>query len=176
MPTWHRGQRPGLAYGIHQQPLTRLNAGDSVLRVLFGIKADGFWTNPGTATQLELQSSMNNLTAFGIVTTIGNGAEAVPSPIGQPDDVAPPTQRWLFNAASTMSLTSFSGTSSTWTMGFRANWESNQSEGMVLATGLPAGDTLGVWLSIDTTSGPWATPSAGDIAWYTIWWSLLTKL
>lgn len=176
MGTWVRGQSAGLSYGRHNLLLARLSPGDSLMTIRFGIKADGFWTNPGAGSQIQIQASELNYTAFGIVTTVGNGTETPPSPVGTPVDAAPPTQRWVYLASSAMSLTTFSGTSSTWTMGFTANWEANRSEAQVLATGFTAPSALDVWLVIDTPDGAWLTPSPGDIAWYTVWWSLLRKL
>ncbi|HEX8838224.1 MAG TPA: hypothetical protein VF748_14880 [Candidatus Acidoferrum sp.] len=146
-----------------------------MLRVLFGLRADGFWTNSGTAGQTDLLASMSNQIAFGIVTTIGPGSETPPSPMAHPNDVAPPTQRWLFRAEMSMRLTSFSGASSTYTLTTGDQWEKNETEGQVLATGFAAPNHLNVWLSIDTVVGNWSTPTPGDQAWYTAWWSVLLK-
>jgi hypothetical protein len=177
MTHWTRGSLAGIDYGKASVPLVRLVPGDSLLRVHYGIKMDGFWTAGGLpATESALKAAMTNATSFGIVTVIGSGSEVPPSPVTHPGDVAPPTQRWVHLATSSPSLTSFSGTSSTWTMGFSASWEDNDSESQVLATGFTAPNALDVWLSIDTQGGPWSTPSGTDLAWYSVWWSVLAKL
>lgn len=153
--------------------MASLSPGQTLLRVRFGLKGDAFWTNSGTASQSDLQASMTNFTSFGIVTTVGIGTEPVPNPATSPLDQNPPTSRYLYLATTTMSLTSFSGTSSTWTMGFEYPFMDVSTEGMVKATGFVAPDTLNVWITIGTSAGAWTTPTVGDIAWYSYWYSLL---
>lgn len=173
---WARGQVTPLAYGKNHVGLVKLSPGQSVVRVLFGIKADGFWTTSGTSTQLDIQVSMSNATAFGLVTTIGNGGETPPDAWTAPQDALPPTQRWLFRAVSSMSFLDMSGNASTWPVGFNSTFESCETEGQVLAPAMSPGLTLNLWLAISTPLGAWSTPTPGDVAWYTAWWSVLTKV
>lgn len=165
----------GVPYGPESRRLAALSPGNSILRVRFGFKADGFWTNPGAGTQTEIMASFSNTTSFGLVTTIGNGTETVPSPVLHPGDAAPPTQRWIYLATNSMSFIDMSGTSSTWPVGFSSPFMDVQSEAQVLATGFSSPETLNLWLAFDTQSGAWSTPTAGDEAWYTAWWSVLLK-
>lgn len=176
MPTWTRNSFAGLNYGRASVKIASLAPGNTILRVLFGIACSGFYTDNGTAGQGGIKGSLTNTTSFGLVTTVGPGTETPPSPVLQPGDAHPPTQRWLYLATAAPKLTGWAGTSSTWPVGFRDEWESQETEAQVLATGFTSPNTLNLWITMDTQGGAWFTPTAGDIAWYDVWWSLLTKL
>jgi hypothetical protein len=166
----------GLDYGRASVQLVKLAAGNTVMRALFGVQADGFWTDntPGGG-QGGLKASITNYTAFGLVTTIGTGGETPPSPIVNPGDASPPAQRWLYNASFAMTLTDLSGTAQTHYLTSPKQFVNVETEGQVLAPAMPAGSTLNLWLTLDTAGGAWFTPTPGDIAWYSVWWSVLLK-
>lgn len=98
---------------------------------------------------------MGNVMIMGLVTTIGNGTEAVPDAFSQSGDVAPPTQRWIWwetRAAVPIAIDNASNVI-TWT-------DSGAQEPVdvkvnVLATGIPGGDTLNLWAR--WSAGTWDT-------------------
>lgn len=159
---WVRSQQGAGQFSTTQQNvlLASLVAGETLVRSRI------FWGISGwTSTDVDLTSNMANWLASGIVTTVGNGTEAVPDVILHPGNAAPPTQRWLF-------IESRHVTPTLWHADDRvAAWrdtgaqEPPDSKGEVLATGLPSGDTLNVWwttkaeFSWDASGAAWVYAS-----------------
>lgn len=175
MSTWVRGAQTPVAYAPFTKLITRVTSGNTILRSHFGIKADGFVTASGAGGQNFIRDALANYTAFGLVTTIGDTTETVPSPIHNPGDAVPPAQRWLYLASSTMSLLDLSGSSSTYPVGWSDPFMDVSTKGQVLAPSMPPASTLNLWLVGDTPNGPWEGTAPTDIAWYSMWWSVLLQ-
>jgi hypothetical protein len=163
--TWHRTANQSVHYDVGWWWLSAIPAGSTLRRVRFGWGFQGF-----TPVTTDLAAVVVNPMFAGIVTTIGNGSEVPPSPLSTPDDVAPPTQRWLWweiRQPVAQSLDSY---------GDLVSWRDNGPQETtdvqvnVKATGIPGGDTLNVWFSYAGTFGNW--DAAGNVQIY-YWASVL---
>jgi hypothetical protein len=88
-----------------------------------------------------------NLMNWGLVTTVGNGSETPPNANTQRNDVAPPTQRWLWWETRQPVPTAIDEAAGVISWRDSGVQSPNDARGQVLATGLPSGDTLNVWAS-----------------------------
>lgn len=139
---WVRSQRGAGLWSTTQQNvlLASLVAGETLIRSRI------FWGVSGmTTTTVDASQMMVNWLASGIVTTVGNGTEAVPDVVLHPGNAAPPTQRWLYVESRHVRPTVFDATNDIAVWADTGPQEPPDSKGEVLATGLPAGDTLNVW-------------------------------
>lgn len=155
---WVRSQRGAGAFSSTQQNvlLASLVAGETLIRSRI------FWGVSGmTGTSTHGSTMMANWLASGLVTTVGNGSEAVPDVILHPGNAAPPTQRWLYVESRHFRPTVWSADSGVVVWADTGPQEPPDSKGEVLATGLPAGDTLNVWW---TTKAEFNWDAAG-FAW-----------
>lgn len=120
--------------------MASLAAGQSIMRIRFGW---GFHATTGFDTDLHFLAE--NLVVWGMVTTIGNGSETVPDPRTNPGDADPPTQRWLWWESRRPVLQASMPNVAIWSDS--GPQEPCDAHGQVLATGIPAGDTLNLWAS-----------------------------
>jgi hypothetical protein len=148
---WLRGAIAGIPWDgdQHNVLLGSVASGDTVARTRWQWGMSGI-----TDTDVHAAGIMTNLLFSGIVTTVGNGTETVPSPDGGRHDQDPPTQRWLWWETRVPRITNWdsAGGVATWELTLPA--EPTDSKGMVLATGLPAGDTLNLWWTCQAFN-PW---------------------
>lgn len=161
--TWVRSQRGDGSWSTTQQNvlIASLTAGQTLMRSRI------YWGFSGyTSTDVDLRSQMANFLVSGLVTTVGNGTEAVPDILLHAGNASPPTQRWLFWEGRHPIVGTWDGNSETVTWRDSGVQEAPDVEGQVLATGLPTGDTLNVW---------WATkaefswdPGGGAVVWASI--------
>lgn len=115
---------------------------------------------------LNIESVCSNLVTFGLATTVGNGSEARPNARTQSGNQAPPTQRWIYWETRAPVVTAIDDAAGVITYKDSGTGELSQTEGEVLATGLPAGDTLNL-------SSCWASAATFDSSVNaTIWVSL----
>jgi hypothetical protein len=147
-----------------------ISAGDSYLRVhlRWGFQFDCPLEN-------DIQNLSECLVSFGLVTTIGNGSETPPNPRtdGSPD-VDPPTQRWIYWETVAPVLEVINEAAGVMVFRGAASTEWTQTKGQVLATGLPAGDSLNLWASWDAPFD-WAAASGGNVlVWHSC--SILRKV
>jgi hypothetical protein len=123
--------------------IVAMPAGATLLRTRFS------WGFTVTADPLVADTSnmQFNTQIFGLVTTIGNGTEAVPDARLASGDAAPPTQRWIWweHRAPVISAYSAAGGVVAWRDS--GSQEIIDSRSQVLATGIPGGDTLNLWAS-----------------------------
>jgi hypothetical protein len=109
---------------------------------------------------------MTNPMVLGLVSTVGNGSESVPDPITSPTDASPPTQRWLWWEQRVPTVTAWDPAAPI------AIWQSSppqeavDAKGQVLATGIPGGDTLNIWVSYKGRS---AWDASGEAAVWAYW-------
>lgn len=139
---WIRSQRGAGTWSTTQQNvlLASLAAGETLIRSRI------FWGVSGwTSTNTDVGTMMANWLASGLVTTVGNGTEAVPDVILHPENASPPTQRWVYVESRHVRPTVFDATNRIAIWADTGPQEPPDSKGEVLATGLPAGDTLNVW-------------------------------
>lgn len=141
-----------------------ISGGNSYLRVhiRWGFHMD----SPATT---DIESVCQNLVTFGLATTIGNGAEARPNARTQSANQAPPTQRWIYWETRAPVVTAVDNAAGVITYKDSGTGELSQTEGEVLATGLPGGDSLNL-------SSIWASVSAFDASVNTSIWVSLSIL
>jgi len=106
-----------------------------------------------TATSVDLVVGQSLLMLAGIVTTIGDGTEVPPNPNAGRNDVAPPTQRWLWWEARVPTVTAIDEAAGT------IAWQNSPPQEQVdtraqvaVPGGLPAGQGLNVWFSFQATA------------------------
>jgi hypothetical protein len=110
-----------------------------------------FITSPAVS---DMTNFAFNAMAWGLVTTIGNGTETVPNPRLNPQDAAPPTQRWLWWEVRTPTVAAISEGAGVIAWRDSGPQEPTDAKGQVLATGIPGGDTLNLWASWAAAYGP----------------------
>lgn len=145
-PTWFRVEVGPLTFpGTLTQHLVALNPGETLLRVRFG------WTAVSVPTSYTDAFGVFGTTIFaGLVSTIGDATESVPSPVIAPNDADPPTQRWLWLEGRSQVFNAFSQ-SETGSNGLVTvdPAEPTDAKANLRAPGLPAGQFVNVWLSAD---------------------------
>lgn len=148
--SWVRTWNTVEDYQVGRVLLGKLSNGQTYVRIHFRW---GFYGD--TSTIVDMDSIASNLQTFGICTTIGDGTETPPNPLVTANDVDPPTQRWLYwePRAPVPRIISDAANVIAWTDG-PIN-EETDIRSQVLATGLPAGDTLNLWAS-------WGAPNPWD--------------
>lgn len=119
----------------------------------------------------DIQDVVNNLVSFGVCTTIGNGTETPPNAATQSADQNPPTQRWIYWETRSPVVTAIDHKAGLMTFRDSGSTEPSDTKGMVLATGLPAGDTLNLWSSF-TSAFPF-DPLINGMLWTSL--SILKK-
>lgn len=126
-------------------------AGQTLLRIRFSW---GFYLDTPVVT--DMQNVAFNLLNWGLVTTVGNGSETPPNANSSTGDAAPPTQRWLWWETRQPLVTAIDESAGVIAWRDSGPQDRQDARGQVLATGLPAGDTLNVWAS---WSGQYGLPS-----------------
>jgi hypothetical protein len=117
-----------------------------------------------TSTDANLQQVSQNLQVMGLVTTVGNGTEAVPNARTQSGNQAPPTQRWVYWEGRAPRLVAHDSS------GLLAIWadsggqEPVETHGQVSGKTVPAGSTLNLWASW-AAGGAWDTSGTASV-WY----------
>lgn len=163
--TWHRTANQSQNYNVGWWWLAAIPAGSTVRRIRFGWGWQGF-----TEVTTDLHGITVNPLFAGVVTTIGNGSEVPPNPLTTPQDVAPPTQRWLWWEIRQPAVTAIDAAGGTVSWRDSGAQEETDVQTQVLATGIPGGDTLNVWFSWASVFGNW--DSSGSVQIYN-WTSLL---
>lgn len=133
-------------------------AGNSYVRVHFRW---GFHLDAPIET--DIQNVCSNLVSFGICTTVGNGSETRPNARSGSADVDPPTQRWIYWETRAPVVTAIDTAAGVMTFRDSGPTEPTDTKGQVLATGLPAGDSL----NLNTC---WASASTFDASINTLIW------
>jgi hypothetical protein len=164
--SWHRVSNGASSWTSGSFWMNAIPAGQTLLRTRFSW---GFTITTRALT--DPGNTQFNAVIFGIVTTIGNGTEAVPDPRAAPDDAAPPTRRWLWWELRWPVMTAIDEAADV------IHWRDSgpqgpvDTQGQVLATGIPGGDTLNVWAA-------WAPAFGLDSPSDSVIWvdaSMLTK-
>lgn len=147
---WVRSISGSSSYNVGTALLGRLNPGQTYVRVHFrwGVYAD-------SSAITDIESNASNAISFGLVTTIGDTTETVPNARTASDDVAPPTQRWIYWETRLVVPTVISVDAGTIIYGDTGSTEPTDTKGQVLATGFVGPDTLNLWAS-------WAALTAWD--------------
>ncbi|MDE3076022.1 MAG: hypothetical protein KGJ86_11390 [Chloroflexota bacterium] len=138
--------------------LGRLNNGQTYVRVHLRWGAYG-----DTTDRIDIQGIADNLITFGLVTTIGDTTEPVPPPRTFPNDIDPPTQRWIYWETRQMLPIQVSPDAGVITWKDSGSTEPTDTKGQVLATGLGGGDTLNLWATWQAPF-PW-DPSGTAQVW-----------
>lgn len=162
--SWLRGINAEPWGEVQWQLLDSLSAGVTLRRIRFRW---GFYGD--TAANADLAFVSANLMTLGFVTTIGDGTETPPNPRSESNDADPPTQRWVYweTRAPVATAVDVAGGLVTWKDS--GSTEETSTRGQVLATGLPSGDFLNVWV---VTAAPYTwDPSGSAVIWYA--WSML---
>lgn len=113
-----------------------------------------------------------NIVTLGLVTTVGNGSESRPNARTQAADQAPPTQRWIYWETRSPVMTALDEAAGVASWRDSGATEPSDTKGQVLATGIPAGDSLNL-------STSWAAAGDFDSAVNAVLWvslSILKKL
>jgi hypothetical protein len=120
-----------------------------------------------TSDMVDMAGVRGNFLVMGLVTTIGNGSEAVPFPISDASDADPPTQRWLWWEQRQAVTTAVDHAAGVATWRDSGAQEVPDVKSQVLATGIPGGDTLNLWSSWQSALGAWDPSGAVNIWIYT---------
>jgi hypothetical protein len=107
-----------------------------------------------------MENVQSDLLTFGLVTTIGNGTEAVPNALSASGDAAPPTQRWLWWETRQPVAVAIDQAAGVMSWRDSGPQEAVDAKAQVLATGIPGGDTLNLWAS---WAGQYAWESSGHV-------------
>ena len=91
MSTWVRSVQSDLSYASGSSLIVSVPRGQTLVRTHF---AWGF--NGNTRSSAAVYDVERNIQVMGVVTTVGNGTEAVPNARTAAGDAAPPTQRWVY--------------------------------------------------------------------------------
>ena len=147
---WHRTANQSANYNQGWYWLAAIPAGSTVRRVRFGWGFSGF-----TKETTDLHVVTQNPVFAGIVTTIGDGTEFPPLPLTNPDDIAPPTQRWLWWEIRQPTAVSLDSGGDLVAWRDSGAQEVTDVQTQVLATGIGAGQTLNVWFAWQSVFGNW---------------------
>lgn len=161
---WIRGSNAAASWTSGTWLIASVPAGLTISRIRFGW---GFYMD--TPTTDDMQNQAFDLMIWGLVTTIGNGTETVPNPRTSPGDAAPPTQRWLWWEVRAPVVSSIDNNANVVAWRDSGPQEPTDARGQVLATGIPAGDTLNLWAS-------WSGAYNPDIDHNTVIWSSASVL
>lgn len=148
--SWARSFNVVQDYQVGQVLLGRLSNGQTYVRTHFRW---GFYGD--TSSVVDMASIAFNLQTFGIVTVFGDGTETAPNPVTAPNDANPPTERWLYweTRAPIPRVIDSGADVIAWTDSPTS--EATDIKAQVLATGVPAGQTLDLWAT-------WAAVSVWD--------------
>jgi hypothetical protein len=164
MTTWIRDTFTSSDYQVGTQLLASVAAGNTILRVhlTWGMAGD-------TDVDTDYAAVATNILTMGLVTTVGNGSEAVPNARTASADQVPPTQRWIY--WETQGIRPNYIDASVGSVGWvgQASTDPRSTRGQVLATGIPGGDTLNLWAS-------WASPFAWDPSGSAMVWGAASVL
>lgn len=161
---WIRGSNAAANWTSGTWLIASVPAGLTISRIRFGW---GFYID--TPTTDDMQNEAFDLMIWGLVTTIGNGTETVPNPRSSPGDAAPPTQRWLWWEVRAPVVSAIDNAANVVTWRDSGPQEPTDARGQVLATGIPAGDTLNLWAS-------WSGAYTPDTDNNTVVWSSASVL
>lgn len=140
--TWTRVVQADLPWTSGNHLLVAVPIGKTLMHVHFGW---GFYAN--SSRYAALTDVARNIMVMGVVTTVGNGTEAVPNPRTASGNAAPPQKRWLYweGRAPTIAALDSDGDLALWRdSGAQAPVD---IESQVSAAGISAGNTLNVWAS-----------------------------
>lgn len=143
------------------QLIGSLTPGQTAARIRFGWGFTGITRVEESFLRLSLQNFI-----MGVATTIGNQTEEPPSPRVHPEDIDPPSQRWLYWAGCGIQMVTIEPTAT------YAYWKSTDpqepqgTKGMVTTRGvfIPDGQFLNIWATWEAFED-W--PSSG---WANVWW------
>lgn len=116
---------------------------------------------------VDLQSYAEQAVSFGLVTTYGNGTETPPNAVTQSNDQAPPANRWIYWETRYVVPITISAESGVATWRDTSSSEPTDTKAQVLAAAPPAGDTLNLWASWQTTFD-WAADLGNSVLWVSI--------
>lgn len=167
MTTWRRNSSVSVTPNSGFVWEDAIAPGNTYLRVhiRWGFYAD-------TPINSDYDAISQNLVAFGLCTTIGNGSETPPNPLSESGDVSPPTQRWIYWEARAPVVAAIDAAAGTVLWRDSGATEPSDTKGMVLAQNIPAGDTLNLFSSWASMSD-WGGVPANVNIWHAI--SILKK-
>jgi hypothetical protein len=156
--TWYRTTYTDPAYSLGTLWMCAIPNGSTYRRVRW------FWGFGGdTADTTDYSAVRQNFLTMGMVTTIGDGSESVPQAIANSADADPPTQRWLWWESRQPVITAVDHAAGVVTWRDSGVQEVPDVKTQVLATGIPGGDTLNLWLSWQSNAGDWDPSGSVDI-------------
>lgn len=155
---WRRDTWTSFAYSGGSILLHSIPNGQTYVRVHLRW---GFYGD--TPAMIEPQGVVNSIMSAGLVTTIGNGTETPPNARTGAGDAAPPTQRWIYWETRAPVVAAVDGQLSTIYWRDSGPTEETQTKGQVLATGVPAGESLNLWFTWAPAFG-W-DPAGAAVVW-----------
>lgn len=167
MTSWRRNTFVGFDMGPTYNWEDAISAGNTYLRCHIRW---GFHLDAPIAT--DIQNICSNIVTLGLATTVGNGSETRPNARSGSADVDPPTQRWIYWETRAPVVSAIDDAAGVITFRDSGATEPSDTKGQVLATGLPAGDSLNL-------SSIWSSASAFDSTVNTLIWvsiSILHKI
>lgn len=155
---WYRTLNQGVFFDVGWWWICAIPSGATYRRVRFAWGFAGF-----TEVTTDLHATASKMQIGGICTTIGNGTETPPHPAVTPNDVAPPTQRWLWWEARQPVAVAIDAAGGTVSWRDSGPQEVVDVKTQVLATGIPGGDSLNMWFSYQAPSGAWDASGQQEI-------------
>ena len=124
-----------------QQHLGGFTPGQAIRRVHFG------WTANAVGNgYADLFATVNEQILAGLVTTVGDGDEFPPDPLFQPENIAPPTERWLWWEARAMRIDAFPQVDTgAWSCSTVDPAQPTDAEGQVRVPQLVPPDVVNLW-------------------------------
>lgn len=126
-----------------------------------------------TPINVNMAYLATGIVTFGLCTTYGNGTETPPDPQEVPYDLNPPTNRWIYWESLAPTLKGISQDAGVAVWENSDHSEPTQTQGQVVAVGVPPGDTLNLWASWASTIDWFAQFGANAVIWHSL--SILRK-
>lgn len=120
-----------------------------------------------TPFEVDLQSYAAIQITMGLVTTYGNGTEAVPNPVTQSNDQAPPANRWIYWETRSAYVTAMSQGGGVVTWRDTGSTEETDTKAQVKAAAPPPGESLNLWATW-ATSLDWSGDAGNSSIWITM--------
>lgn len=157
---WHRTTNFSIAWDSGGFWLSAIPNGQTYRRVRFSW---GFVGNTPSVTRVFGLEGFGFV--LGLVTTFGDGTETPPNALTAPEDAAPPTRRWIWWEGRSPVISAIDNSAGIIAWRDSGPQEPCDAKAQVLATGVPAGQTLNLWASW-ASQFPW-DPDGDVSVWVT---------
>jgi hypothetical protein len=154
---WARSRVSGQPWGPAYQLLGSVPRGSTLRTIRFSWGFFGF-----TSQTANVLNALGNGQVLGICTVVGNGSEAPPNPVTDPNNQDPPTERWLWWEYRAPQVQTYSDSADAVWYRDTPLGEPTNVQSMVSAAGIAEGDALGVFASWAPT-GSWDSSGTAEL-------------